>query len=183
MEVSETFARGGPTPASPVTGRPAVNSMFQVERALEARDAQRTLTPQRVAVRLNGLELPVEAIRVGLLDGIVDADIELMGRVGSRQLRTHVADLFRALDGHGLELGSLGVDVGLGRTDLMGDAWMSLRSDQTSDVLKAFLGGDRSGWLQDGDTRDRWNPRGERRSDDANTERSRDQMNEEEESR
>ena len=150
---------------------------------LEAREAQRALAPQRVAVRLNGLEGPVDMVRVGLLDGIVDADIELMDRVGARQLRTHVADLFRALDGHGLELGSLGVNLGLGRADLMGDAWMSLRSDQTSDVLKALLLGDRSGWLQDGDTRDRSNPRGQRRSDDANAERSHDQMNEEEASR
>ncbi len=182
-EVRSSLARGGPTPASPVTERPAVNSMFQVERVLEAQDAQRALTPQRVAVRLNGLELPVEAIRVGLLDGIVDADIELMGRVGSRQLRTHVADLFRALDGHGLELGSLGVDAGLGRADLMGDAWMSLRSDPTSEVLKALLGGDRSGWLQDGDTRDGSHPRSQRRSDDANPEQSRNQKKREEESR
>lgn len=182
-EVSATFARGEPTPVSPVTGRPSVDTMSQVERVLEAQEAQRTLTPQRVAVRLTGLERPVNSIRVGLLDGTVDVDVALTDRVGSRQLRSNVVDLFRALDGHGLELGSLGVDAGLGRADVMGEAWMGLRSLQTSDVLKALLGGDNTEWLQDGGTRERSTARDQKQPDDANAERSHDQMNQEEASR
>ncbi len=182
-EVSATFARGEPTPVSPVTGRPSVDTMSQVERVLEAQEAQRTLTPQRVAVRLTGLGRPVNSIRVGLLDGTVDADVALTDRVGSRQLRSNVVDLFRALDGHGLKLGSLGVDAGLGRADVMGEAWMGLRSVQTSDVLRALLGGDSTEWLQDGSTRERSTARDQKQPDDANAERSHDQTNQEEVSR
>ena len=166
-----------------MTGGPTADSMSQLERVFEAREAQRALTPQRLTVRLNGLDGPVDSVRVGLLNGTVDADIGLTDRVGSRQLRTHVVDLFRALQGHGLELGSLGVDAGRGRTDLIGDPWMSLRSDQTPDVLKALLGGSPSGWLQDGDTRERPNPRGQQRSEDTNSERPGDQTNQEEANR
>ncbi|HSW31147.1 MAG TPA: hypothetical protein VLH75_16800 [Longimicrobiales bacterium] len=129
-----------PAPAAPVGATP----MDGVERVAEVREAQAGAPIQRVTLRLDGVESPVERIRVELLDRALRGGVEISDPVLAQRLREDAGSLLRVLEGRGYTSPTLsvaGVSALAGAGDGGGDLLASLaRVEGGATLLRTLMG-------------------------------------------
>jgi len=163
--------RGIPVAMGAVSSADALRALERVEQILETRDMLRNAQPSRISLNLGG-DGPITRLRVGLLRGTVDADLDLADGVSRSLMNSRVSELHRALAERGLELGTLGLGAKSQSGTLGADSILPGGLDSAMDIMRSLLAGaadsDREGL-----PRDRTPTQRQPKQDGANSERSR----------
>lgn len=163
--------KGIPVAMSAVSSADALSALERVERILETRDMLRNAQPSRISLNLGG-DGPITRLRVGLLRGTVDADLDLADGVNRNLMNSRVSELHRALVERGLELGTLGLGAKSQSGTLGADSILPGGLDSALDVMRSLFAGatdsDREGL-----PRDRTPAQRQTKQDGADSERPR----------